>query len=154
MILRCYYFLNGHQIKITKNYKLTINYTCLVFSKEGKARLYSMKGRTNFSEKKKNFFSSSGEGSNRDSVKDETNPSTFRGSVGRFKKNSISTHNLLEKEGRGGLFFSSKREKTKLIDYKILPKFFKNFVRKHFSLYFLKLLTYDEDFIQVKKLYN
>jgi hypothetical protein len=141
-------------LKITKNYKLTRNYTCLVFSKEGKARLYSMKGRTNFSEKKKNFFSSTGEGSNRDSVKDETNPSTFRGSFGRFEKNSISTHNLLEKEGRGGLFFSSKREKTKLIDYKILPKFSKHFVRKHFSLYFLKLLTYDEDFIQVKKLYN
>ena len=145
-------------LRISKNYKISRNYTCLVFTKEGKARLLSMKGRINLSDKKKTFFAL-GEGdsrSRRGSIKDENAPGIFRGSLGRFEKNSYSTHNLwsLEKEGRSGLLFSSKREKIKLINYKILPKFLKFFIRNHFSLYFIKLLTYDEDFINVKKIYN
>jgi len=50
-------------------------------------------------------------------------------------------------------FFLKKKEKNKFFDYKIVPKFSKYFVRNHFSLYFLKLLTYDEDFINLKKIY-
>ena len=50
-------------------------------------------------------------------------------------------------------FFLKKRENRKLLEYKIVPKFLKNYVRNYFSLYFLKLLSYDEDFINVKKIY-
>ena len=50
-------------------------------------------------------------------------------------------------------FFLKKKEKIKFFDYKIVPKFSKYFVRNHFSLYFLELLTYDEDFINLKKIY-
>ena len=50
-------------------------------------------------------------------------------------------------------FFLKKKEKIKFFDYKIVPKFSKYFVRNHFSLYFLKLLAYDEDFINLKKIY-
>ena len=42
----------------------------------------------------------------------------------------------------------------KVTYYKIIPKFFKYFLRTHFSIYFINLLTYDEDFIKLKKIYN
>jgi hypothetical protein len=142
-------------LKISKNYKIAKNYTCLIFTKEGKARLLSMKG-FNLSDKNKAIFNvgEGGSTSRRDSIKNESIPPMFTGSFGRREKNSISTNNLVEKENRLGLFFSSKKEKTKLITFKILPKFMKYFIRNHFSLYFIKLLTYDEDFIKVKKIYN
>ena len=40
--------------------------------------------------------------SRRNSIKDENAQGVFRGSLGRFEKNSYSTHNLwsLDKEGR------------------------------------------------------
>ena len=50
--------------------------------------------------------------------------------------------------------FSSKKEKNKNIKYEIIPQFLKNFLRTKFSIYFIKLLTYDEDFIKIRKIYN
>ena len=40
------------------------------------------------------------------------------------------------------------------MNYKIIPKFTKNFLRTNFSIYFIKLLTYDEDFIKIRKIYH
>ena len=155
---------------INKNYKISRKYACVAYTKEGKARLFSINSHIQLisSDKKKSFYSHSssnyGEGtnSNRGSLKDVTSPlkvtNSLKGNLGKLNKNSNSTSDLAslvnDKQKINEGYFSKKREKIKFMDYKIIPRFKRYFLRIHFSLYFLKMLTYDEDFLSVKKIYN
>ena len=153
-------------LKINKNYKISRNYTCVAYTLEGKARLFSIRSHIQLiSDKKKfvyknNFSNFEDEGSRRGSEKalPLNTSNTFKGNLSQLKRNSCSTTGLSsldDNKHRMSLgFFSTKKDKLKFLDYKIIPKFLKFFVRSHFSLYFLKLLTYDEDFILIKKIYN
>ena len=155
---------------INKNYKIARKYACVAYTREGKARLFSIKSHIQLisSDKKKSMYSQNstnvGEGvSNyRGSMKDENLPirlaDTIKSSLGKKKRNSNSSLELnslgKDKQRINSELFSTKKEKNKFFEYKVIPKFLKFFVRNHFSLYFLKLLTYDEDFIKVKKIYD
>ena len=149
-------------LRISKNYKISRNYACVAFTKEGKARLFSIKSHIQMISTDKKKTNGEGVNSGRGSINNDSIPSNIssnisesnKGSISKNKKNSFSTHNLSSLENNRIGLFSSKKEKNKLFDYKIIPKFFKTFIRNHFSLYFLKLLTYDEDFIKIKKIYN
>ena len=150
--------------KIKCSSKAYRQYTNVDYSKEGKARLVSISSNINLlgSDKKKTFYSNSpnfDECSEGKSTKEEYAES----SKTNFYKNnafSNSTNELLsfnkekDKKFMSIGFLSSKKEKNKKIIYKIIPKFSKYFLRTKFSIYFIKLLTYDEDFIKVKKIYN
>ena len=148
--------------KINLNSKVYEQYTNVEYSKEGKARLISINNNNNLqvNDKKKNFYSNSpnfDESSLGKSTKDETIES-FKGNLLRNNKNSNSTHELLslvkDKNRMTIAIVSTKKEKKKVINYKIIPQFLKYFLRTQFSIYFIKLLTYDEDFIKVRKIYN
>ena len=158
---------------INQNIKISRKYACLAYTKEGKARLFSIKSHIQLissspsSDQKKSLFNHTNsncekESSHKSSIKEDTcsirTTNTFRGRPGKLVKSANSTSSLSslvnDKKRRNDSFFSNKSEKNKHIDYKIIPKFLKFFVRSHFSLYFLKLLTYDEDFILVKKIYK
>ena len=144
-------------LKINKNYKISRNYDCVIFAEDGKARLFSINSHIQ-------LISTDGRKNSFHSIEDEDNnkrPSTKNGSTPfglsesekeriKNKRNSASSQNLINY----GLLSINKKEKIKLINYIIIPKFLNYFVRNHFSLYFLKLLTYDEDFLKVRKIYN
>ena len=75
----------------------------------------------------------------------------------KYSPNSNSLnelHSTNNKKYKIGSSNCIRNEKYRNDIYKIVPKFRKFFIRNHFSLYFLKLLTYDEDFITIKKIYN
>ena len=156
------YNKNDLTSKINLNSKVSKLYTNVEYTKEGKARLISISSNLNLlsSDKKKNFYSNSpnfDENSLGKSSKDEIAES-FKSNFPRNNKNSNSTNDLLsvlkDKNRMSTGFFPAKKEKKKVINYKIIPQFNKYFLRTHFSIYFIKLLTYDEDFIKVKKIYN
>ena len=74
------------------------------------------------------------------------------------KRNSISSLNLLGSAEKRIAILSQKinfrrSDKMKFLTYKIIPNLQKYLVRNYFSIYFMKLLTYDEDFINLKKVY-
>ena len=127
-----------------KDYKF---YTNVNYNKEGKARLTSMISLNLLANEKKNNFEEKSESYcyNKSSLK-------------KYSHNSNSTNELLslgkEKNRLSIGLFSSKKEKNKNIKYEIIPQFLKNFLRTKFSIYFIKLLTYDEDFIKIRKIYN
>ena len=79
-------------------------------------------------------------------------------SIRARKRNSISTLNLIGSAEKRIANLSQRvnfrrSEKLQFINYKIIPKLQKCYVRNYFSIYFMKLLTYDEDFIKLKKIY-
>jgi len=159
------YNKNDLTSKINLNSKVYKHYTNVEYTKEGKARLISISSNMNLlaSDKKKNFYNNSpnfDENSLGKNSKDEMAESfkTSFPSFPRNNKNSNSTNDLLsvvkDKNRMSSGFFTAKKEKKKIINYKIIPQFNKYFLRTHFSIYFIKLLTYDEDFIKVKKIYN
>ena len=145
------------------NFKSNIykQYMNVDYSKEGKARLISISKinlETN-ENKKKNFYSNSPNNENSLSkFSKEEISENYRGNLSRHNKNSNSTSELMslakDKNRMTIGVFSTKKEKKKVIKYKIIPRFLKSFLRTNFSIYFTKLLTYDEDFIKVKKIYN
>ena len=158
-------------LKVNKNNKLGQNFTCVEYNREGKARLFSIKSHLHLisPERKKSHFTSSsyigdtgsfsGKGSEKEDCYSVHKTEAFRGNLKKYSMNSNSTKDLgssfdNDKFRKSAGNFSKKSEKNKGINYKILPKFLNYFVRNHFSLYFLKLLTYDEDFINIKKIYN
>ena len=162
--------------KINMNEKESRKYKNVLYNKAGKAKFVSGKSQTNLYllDKRKSFYkdssSSYGEGSSfsKNSLKDERDENSspnllvesFR-SLGKSSLlNSISTKDLISVNKDksnffrvSSAFFLKKKETIKYLEYKIVPKFMKYFVRNHFSLNFLKLLTYDEDFINIKKIY-
>ena len=167
-ILHKVYKLDELLLIINRNYKIARKYACVAYTKEGKARLLSIKSHIQLisSDKKRPLYSqnSFGEGGSnkRGSLNNDSQPlkltNSLKNNYGKSNKNSNSTSDLYslgnDKQRINEGFFSSKKEKNKYFDYKIIPKFFKYFIRNHFSLYFIKLLTYDEDFIKIRKIYN
>ena len=142
----------------SKEYK---RYTNVDYSKEGKARLISINSNINLlsNEKKKNFYNNSmDEGSQGKSNNKEDNIENYKGNLLRYTKNSNSTNELtnLTKDytRMSSTLFNAKKEKKRSLYYKIIPSFLKSFLRTHFSIYFIKLLTYDKDFITIRKIYN
>ena len=144
--------------KTNKGYKQYIN---VDFTKDGKARLVSISSNINLlsNERKKNLYNNSNnfdEGSLGKSTREDLNENT-RSNLRYNNKNYNSTNELgisKEKQRISIGIFNTKKEKRKPIYYKIIPKFLKSFLRTKFSNYFIKFLTYDEDFIKVKKIYN
>ena len=160
--------------KIKINEKTSRKYKSIYYNKNGRAKLISGKSQGNLLDKRSTFYSNNvsnsyGEGSSfsRNSFVDEREEhSSFNlmpervSSFGKLNvRNSLSTTDLNSMSERFGIFkvssafFLKKKEKRKLIEYKIIPKFLKDFIRIKFSSYFIKLLTYDEDFINAKKIY-
>ena len=141
----------------SKDYKKYIN---IDYTLEGEARLSSI---STFSlaksDKKKNFYNNSpDEYSFNKNAKDETTEIfKVNNTLRYFNKSSNSTNeltSLIKDKNRMTIgFFNTKKEKKKIINYKIIPQFLKYFLRTKFSIYFIKLLTYDEDFIKIKKIY-
>ena len=147
--------------KIVKGYK---QYTNVDFTKDGKARLISISSNINLlsNDKKKNFYNNNDnnfeERSLGKSTREDLSENTRTNYLKYNNKNSYSTNelvNLSKDNDRMSIgVFNTKKEKRKPIKYKIIPKFLKSFLRTKFSIYFIKMLTYDEDFIKVKKIYN
>ena len=161
--------------KININEKESRKYKNVLYNILGKAKIVSWTSNTNlYLEKRKSFYkdsySSYEEESSysRNSIKDEKNDNSSINllsqsvrSLGKLNNLNLSTttelNNIFKEKFDffrvSSSFFLKKKEKIKLLEYKIVPKFMKNFVRNYFSLYLIKLLTYDEDFINVKKIY-
>ena len=160
-------------IKITDN-KDAIKYNHVEYtSGTEKSKLSKSKNHEIIivSDKRRTFYKgpsyfSLGENSSfsRNSIRDERNDHSsfniFDNSGKSYKSSKTLTNDLRHQSYEkidlfrvSSAFFLKKKEKKKLLEYKITPKFLKNFVRNKFSLHFLKLLTYDEDFINVKKIY-
>ena len=160
-------------IKITDN-KDAIKYNHVEYtSGTEKSKLSKSKNHEIIivSDKRRTFYKgpsyfSLGENSSfsRNSIRDERNDHSsfniFDNSGKSYKSSKNLTNDLRHQSYEkidlfrvSSAFFLKKKEKKKLLEYKITPKFLKNFVRNKFSLHFLKLLTYDEDFINVKKIY-
>ena len=160
--------------KINKNEKASRKYRFVLYNRLGKAKLVSTKTNLNIYEfdRRKSFYkdmsNSYGEGSSysKNSLKDEKEELLSSGnlnietpkSFGRLSNLNIissleSNNNIGNIIRVSSAFFLKKKEKPKLLEYKIVPNFLKNYIRNYFSLYFIKLLTYDEDFVNVRKLY-
>ena len=151
--------------KINVNSNLYKQYTNVNYSREGKARLSSINSNINLlsADKKKNFYNnfddnSQGKGNNKEDISEMHKGNLYRS---RFTKNSYSTNELssLGKDKEKNRIFindfsKNKNEKKKGLTYKIIPHFLKSFLRTNFSIYFIKLLTYDEDFVNIRKIYN
>ena len=158
-------------LKIDKD-KLAKKYGYAKYDKFGKVRLFTGKDYT--ANARSSFYKinsySYGEDSNfsRNSIRDERDERHSSGSIvtesvksfGKSSNNKTLLSETPQPKSENfdffrvsSAFFLKKRENRKLLEYKIVPKFSKNYVRNYFSLYFLKLLCYDEDFINVKKIY-
>ena len=158
--------------KIKKNEKASRKYRFVLYNRLGKAKLVSTKENLNIYEfdKRKSFYkdisNSYGDGSSysKNSFRDEKEEFSF----GNLNIESVKSYGRLsnlnimsspEPNNFGNIirvssgFFLKKKEKMKLLEYKIVPKFLKNYIRNYFSLYFIKLLTYDEDFVNIRKIY-
>ena len=161
--------------KINKNEKDSRKYRFVLYNRLGKAKLVSAKKNLNIYEfdRRKSFYkdtsNSYGDGSSysRNSLRDEKEELSSGNLYVESVKNNGRLSNLsnannissFESNNNGNIirvnsaFYLKKKEKPKLLEYKIVPKFLKNYVRNYFSLFFVKLLTYDEDFINVRKIY-
>ena len=156
--------------KINKYPKDLKNYTFFSYNnskEEEKTRLFSVQSQLKYFsiERRKSHYSSYSNLSdainpgNRGLEKEDFSISkkmSTKFNLSRFSINSNSSnelHSTNSKKYRIGSSNYIRNEKSKN-SIKILPKFRKFFIRNHFSLYFLKLLTYDEDFIIIKKIYN
>ena len=90
------------------------------------------------------------------------NAQTVSNSVKAIKKNlgiylglepSKSQNQIIQKKILNESFLNKNNSNTNTCIYNAMIKFRKDLIRKYFSSYFKKLLTYDEDFINIKKLY-
>ena len=163
-------------LKINNKEKASRKYKNVLYNRLGKAKLISTKSNLNIYEldKRNSFYkdacNSYGDGSNfsKNSIKDEKEELLFDNlvtesakSFGRVSNFRSASNNELNDDTKekfdifrvSSAFFLRKKEKNKLLEYKIFPKFMKYFIRNHFSIYFLKLLTFDEDFLNVKRIY-
>ena len=164
--------------KIQNNEKASRKYKSVLYNRAGKAKMLSSKNHSRIEEmdKRNSFYKdecySYGDGSSfsKNSIRDEREEHLSGNlmfesvkSLGRSSNLNLNSSSTTELNSHTkekfdifrvtSAFFLKRKEKIKLLKYKIMPKFFKNFVRNQFSIYFLKLLTYDEDFINVKKIY-
>ena len=146
--------------KINYNQKLYKQYKNVNYNKEGEARLVSISSNINLSsaDKKKNLYNNFDENSlgksNKDELGDNNRVKLLKNTKNMY--NSTSDLKSLDKNYNNRLSvsnFNVKKEKKKVISYKIIPQFLKSFLRTNFSFYFTKMLTYDEDFIKVRKIY-
>ena len=156
--------------KINKYPKDLIIYTFFSYNiskEEEKTRIFSVKSQLKYysTERKKSHYSSYS------NLADAINPGnkglekedffinkrlTSKFNLHKLSMNSNSSNDLHSTNNikyRIGSSNGIRNEKNKN-SIKIMPKFRKFFIRNHFSLYFLKFLTYDEDFIIIKKIYN
>ena len=146
--------------KINFNAKFYKQYKNVDYNSDGKARLISISSNINLlsSDKKKNFYNNFDENSLGKSNKDDLSDNNRTNKLKYTKNNYNSTTDLKSSDkdiNRMSIIkFNFKKEKKKVINYKIIPQFLKSFLRTNFSFYFIKMLTYDEDFIKVRKIYN
>ena len=141
--------------KINNSNKSLKNYDCIPFTIEVKPRIFSIKSHMQLipNDKKLKFFKQSSEtGLNKRafSIKNESASlnltEIYKGSK---KRNTVYSKTLNDLR-----ITANTKESYQPINYKIIPKFSYYFVRNFFSLYFLKTLIYDEDFLRMKKIYN
>ena len=141
--------------KINKSYKSSKTYDCIPFKAEENPRLFSIKSHMQLiaSDKKLNLLNPMGSSrinSRRSTIKAECTPfNLLETNKGINKRNTFYSKTFTDLK-----FVISKKDNNQLINYKIMPKFSNFFVRNNFSIYFLKLLTYDEDFSKMQKIYN
>ena len=137
--------------KININEKESRKYKNVLYNILGKAKIFSLTINTNlYLEKRKSFYkdsySSYEEESSysRNSIKDEKNDNSSINllsqsvrSLGKLNNLNLSTTTELNNINKekfdffrvSSSFFLKKKEKIKLLEYKIVPKFMKNFVR-------------------------
>ena len=162
--------------KIKMNEKESKKYKSVYYNKNGKPKLVAGKSQGNLLDNRNNFYninmqnsyveeSSFGKNSYIYEREEHSSYNLMSERVNSFVKlnerKSISSTDLNLNSVKEGFslfkvsssFFLGRKEKRKLKEYKIIPKFLKNFVRNYFSSYFIKLLTYDEDFINAKNIY-
>jgi len=156
--------------KINKYPKDLSNYTFFSYKnskEEEKTRLFSVQSHLKYysTERRKSHYSSYSNLAdainpvNRGLEKEDfsiMNKLTSKFNLHKYSINSNSSNDLQSTNSKKYKIGSSNCIRNEKINnnIKILPKFRKFFIRNHFSLYFLKLLTYDEDFIIIKKIYN
>ena len=154
-------------LKINKNKGIAKIYNPIAFKKEGRAREFTIQNQVkliSFNRKKSMYTNSSNfdktdSFSSKNSEKEDCislNKLTPKPTTKKLTINSTKALTLLDsvKSRINSLTSSNKKEFYKNVKYKIKPKFMKFFLRSYFSLYFLKLLNYDEDFINIRKIYN
>ena len=156
------------------NQKLLKIYSRVIYTQEGRVRLYNEKTYNQIISNKKNELNSAKDNDSISSTFDkrskhsneDKNSIIFNSSF----KGSFNSANILPKSSK----FNFNSKSTSQIsaknivlinlnnidnnDDKILYistiQFEKDLIKKYFSFYFLKLLSYDEDFINIKKIYN
>jgi hypothetical protein len=154
-------------LKINKNKGITKIYNPIAFKKGARSREFTIQNQVKLfsSNRKKSMYTNSPgfdkteSFSSKNSEKEDCislNKLTPKQKTKKLTINSSKAFSLLDsvKSRINSLTSSNKKELYKNVKYKIKPKFLKFFVRSYFSLYFLKLLNYDEDFINIRKIYN
>jgi hypothetical protein len=154
-------------LKINKNNEIAKIYNPIAFKKEGKSREFTIQNQVKLfsSNRKKSMYTNSPNFdktesfSSRNSEKEDcislNKLGTPKQKTKKLTINSSKALTLLDSvKSRINSLTSSNKKEFKNVKYKIKPKFLKFFVRSYFSLYFLRLLNYDEDFINIRKIYN
>ena len=157
--------------KLVENHKYIKLYSRVIYTREGRSKLYNEKTYNQIIKQKKNE-------TNTNTLKDnESISSTFdkKSKYSSEEKNSNNNSNNLKGSYNSVIITSkslsifninnSSRTQSQLSKKNIINqneekilyistvKFKKDLLRKYFSFYFKKLLSYDEDFITLKKLY-
>jgi len=154
-------------LKINKNSEIARIYNPIAFRREEKSREFKIQNQVKLvsSNRKKSMytnapnFDKTESFSSRCSEKEDCKSLNKFSPIQQIKKLTLNSTKALTivdsvKSRINSLTSSNKKEMYKNVKYKIKPKFLKFFVRSYFSLYFLKLLNYDEDFINIRKIYN
>ena len=154
-------------LKINKNNEIAKIYNPIALKKEGKSREFTIQNQVKLisSNRKKSMYTNSPNFektesfSSRNSEKEDCISLNKLTPKQKPKKLTISSSKALSlldsvKSRINSLTSNNKKELYKNVKYKIKPIFLKFFVRSYFSLYFLKLLNYDEDFINIRKIYK
>ena len=154
-------------LKINKNNEKIKLYYPVTFKKEGKSRQFTIQNQVKLitSNRKKSMYSNSPNFDKTESLSSQNsekedcislNKLTPKTKTKNFTINSSKALSIMDslKSRINSLTSGNKKELYKNVEYKIKPKFLKFFVRSYFSLYFLKLLNYDEDFMNIRKIYN
>ena len=162
--------------KSNENQKSLKIYNRVIYTNEGRIKSYSDKIYNLIMNQRKNEIKDSeSNGSLNDkksnySKEDRNNSLTYSSSLKGSLKGSFNTINITSKaanltkininsRSQGELYkvdfklTNTINDDSDKIIYKTTIKFKKDLIRNYFSFYFNKLLSYDEDFINMKKLY-
>ena len=162
--------------KSSENPKSLKIYNRVIYTNEGRIKSYSDKTYNQIMNQRKNEIKDSeSNGSLNDkksnySKEERNNSLTYSSSLKGSLKGSFNTINITNKAAiRTNISLNSRSQRqlykvdfvlTNVINddsdkilYKATIKFKKDLIRNYFSFYFNKLLSYDEDFVNMKKIY-